>query len=67
MSKPSKTECAKIFSDLKRRFIHPYMMGRLNGILIIDDTIGHRRDLLIIQDRPANDNVIRKAKKEGEI
>lgn len=67
MSKPTKSECAKIFSELTRPFIRPYLMGRLNGVLIIDDTIGYRRDLLIIQDRPANDNLICKAKKEGGI
>ena len=63
MSKTTKTECAKIFSDLTRPFIRPYLMGRLNVTLIVDDTTGHRLDLLVVEERPANENVARKLEK----
>lgn len=64
MSKSTKTECAKIFSDLTRPFIRPYLMGRLNVTLIVDDTTGHRLDLLVVEECPANENVARKLEKE---
>lgn len=64
MSKSTKTECAKILSDLTRPFIRPYLMGRLNVTLIVDDTTGHRLDLLVVEEFPANENVARKLEKE---